>query len=284
MNREFRTSVHSFFTLKNLSMIRFALFPLVSILCLSVSLAAKAENWKLVWADEFNYTGLPDSTKWGYDVGGHGWGNDESQYYTAKRLENARVENGSLIIEARKEQMQGKEYSSARLITKGKGDWKYGRFEIKARLPKGRGTWPAIWMLPTVWSYGNGGWPDNGEIDIMEHVGFHQGFVHGSIHCHSYYWKINTQKTDTILVPDVSETFHIYSIEWSADSIKMFVDNTLFFTAVNDKSGWQGWPFDKEFHLLLNVAIGGAWGGVKGIDDTVFPQKMEIDYVRVYQQ
>lgn len=261
-----------------------SLLVIIITICFSVFNTIKAEGWKLIWADEFNYVGLPDSTKWGYDVGGNGWGNDESQYYTFKKLENARVENGVLIIEAHKQAVDSKNYSSARLISKGKGDWTYGRFDIKARLPKGRGTWPAIWMLPTVWNYGNGGWPDNGEIDIMEHVGFHHGYIHGSIHCHSYYWKNNTQKTDTTIVSDASEAFHIYSLEWNADSIKTLVDNKVFFVATNDNSGWQGWPFNKDFHLLLNLAVGGAWGGAKGIDDTIFPQRMEIDYVRVYQK
>ena len=127
---------------------------------------------------------MPDSTKWGYDIGGDGWGNNEKQYYTASRLENARVENGNLIIEARKEKMDSSEYTSARLVTRGKMDWLYGRFEIRAKLPSGRGTWPAIWMLPTKQSYGDNYWPENGEIDIMEHVGFHPGFIHASTHTH----------------------------------------------------------------------------------------------------
>jgi beta-glucanase (GH16 family) len=257
-------------------------------LCLSTflfsSLNLSAQQWKLVWSDEFNYQGLPDSTKWGYDVGGKGWGNHEKQFYTEKRLENARVENGNLIIEARKEPWQGMDYTSTRLVSRKKGDWTYGRFEIRARLPRGIGTWPAIWMLPTDWTYGNGGWPDNGEIDIMEHVGYHQGFIHGSTHCLSYYWRINTQKTDTIEIPDACEKFHTYAMEWNKDSITMYVDNVRYFTSTNDGSGWKGWPFNKRFHLLLNVAIGGDWGGQKGIDNSIFPQRMEVDYVRVYQK
>ncbi|HEY5565361.1 MAG TPA: glycoside hydrolase family 16 protein, partial [Rhodothermia bacterium] len=133
---------------------------------------ASIEGWKLVWSDEFSREGQPDFSKWSYNVGGHGWGNNELQYYTESRLKNARVESGRLIIEAHKEPVQGREYSSARLVTKDKGDWMYGRIEVRAKLPSGRGTWPAIWMLASQDSYGDGYWPDNGEIDIMEHVGY----------------------------------------------------------------------------------------------------------------
>lgn len=238
---------------------------------------------KLVWSDEFSYSGLPDSTKWNYDVGGHGWGNEESQYYTEKRLKNARVENDLLIIEVHKENFENKNYTSTRLISKNKGDWKYGRVEVKAKLPIGKGTWPAIWMLPTVWNYGNGNWPDNGEIDIMEHVGYNPGTVHGSTHCHTYYWKNGNQYTDSIFIEKAQYEFHVYSLEWTEEKIEVSVDDSVYFTSYNEGTGWKEWPFDKEYHLLLNIAIGGFWGGVMGIDDTIFPQKMEIDYVRVYQ-
>jgi beta-glucanase (GH16 family) len=156
----------------------------------ALSAADGGDPWQLVWSDEFNYSGLPDRSKWGYDVGGHGWGNKELQYYTERRKENARVENGHLIIEARRDGSESNEYTSARLVSKGKGDWTYGRFEVRAKLPSGRGTWPAIWMLPSVKSYGGGGWPDNGEIDIMEHVGFDPNVIHGSAHTSllSFYW------------------------------------------------------------------------------------------------
>lgn len=244
----------------------------------------KKKNWELVWSDEFNYNGLPDSTRWGYDVGGHGWGNNEKQYYTASRLENARVENGNLIIEARKEKMDSGEYTSVRLVTRGKMDWLYGRFEIRAKLPSGRGTWPAIWMLPTKQSYGNNYWPENGEIDIMEHVGFHPGYIHASTHTIKYYWRIGTQRTDTIYAKDASDAFHNYVIEWDPEEIKIYLDDSLYFTSVNDKTGWEAWPFDKPFFLLMNIAVGGDWGGQQGIDDAIWPQKMEVDYVRVYKQ
>jgi len=234
---------------------------------------------KLVWSDEFNYKGLPDSTKWNYDVGGHGFGNNEAQFYTKKRLENARVENGNLIIEAKKENWEGKNYTSARLVTKGKQDWKYGRIEVKAKLPKGRGNWPAIWMLSTNMKK----WPQDGELDIMEHVGYHHGFVHASAHTGKYNWPIGTQKTDTLFVKDLSEKFHVYKADWSPEKIDIYVDDNKFFTYVNTEKTYEAWPFDQKLYLILNLAIGGNWGGQQGIDDSIFPQKMYIDYVRIYQ-
>lgn len=238
-------------------------------------------QWQQVWADEFNYTGLPDSTKWNYNIGGRGWGNNELEFYTQKRLENARVENGNLIIEARKESWQGMNYTSARLVTKDKGDWQYGKIEVRAKIPRGRGTWPAIWMLGSTTPLR---WPDDGEIDIMEHVGFDQGVIHGSIHCKKYNHVMGTQKTATIKIPDCSDVFHVYAVEWDISSIKISVDSATYFEFPNEKSGYDAWPFDNRMHLLLNVAVGGNWGGQKGVDDTIWPQKMEIDYVRVWQK
>src|SRR5438105_1091875 len=163
-----------------------------------------SSTWKPVWQDEFNYTGLPDSAKWKYDVGGWGWGNNELQFYNGKRLQNARVENGYLVIEARKEKWLKWDYTSARLVTKGKEDpiaigFKYGRIEVRAKLPKGTGTWPAIWMLGSTTPLK---WPDDGEIDIMEHVGYDPGRIHGSVHCKKYNHVIGTHKTATTMVPD----------------------------------------------------------------------------------
>jgi beta-glucanase (GH16 family) len=246
------------------------------------------ERWQLVWSDEFNYKGLPDSSKWGYDVGGHGWGNHELQLYTDRRSENARVENGHLVIEARREASGSNDYTSARLTSKGKGDWTYGRFEARAKLPCGRGTWPAIWMLPSEKTYGAGGWPDNGEIDIMEHVGFDPNVIHGSAHTRAYYHKIGTQKTARITVPNVCTTFNTYSAEWTPNEIRWYVNGKQYFSFANERltqptADYKQWPFDKPFHLLLNLAVGGDWGGAHGIDESVWPQRMEIDYVRLYQ-
>ena len=249
--------------------------------CLLPFLAqSQTKSWKLVWSDEFEYTGLPDSSKWTEETGGHGWGNNELQYYTAGRKENARVENGQLIIEARKEKKGTNAYTSARLITKGKGDWQYGKIVVSAKLPSGLGTWPAIWMLGSVRSLE---WPDDGEIDIMEHVGFNPGFIHASIHCKKYNHVMGTQKTDTIYVKDYAEKFHVYSVEWNKDSVKIAIDENIYFSFANEKSGYAAWPFDNKMHLLLNVAVGGNWGGQKGVDENIWPRKMEIDYVRVYQ-
>jgi beta-glucanase (GH16 family) len=235
---------------------------------------------KLLWSDEFNYNGLPDSTKWRYDIGNHGWGNNELEYYTNKRLENARVENGMLVIEARKEKWESNQYTSARLVTKGKADWKYGRIEVKAKIPAGIGSWPAIWMLASTNPLH---WPDDGEIDIMEHVGYDQGVIHGSIHCKKYNHVIGTQKTATIKIPDCSTTFHVYGLQWNADSMKIYVDDKVYFRFANEHSGKDAWPFDQPFHILLNIAVGGNWGGAHGVEDNIFPIRMEVDWVRVYQ-
>ena len=269
-----------------------SLFRLVFLLAAGVCLActssskSSVDQWRLVWADEFSYSGLPDPAKWGYDVGGHGWGNKESQFYTERRKENARVENGSLIIEARREAWEGREYTSARLVSKGKSDWTYGRVEVKAKLPSGRGTWPAIWMLPSGKEYG--GWPESGEIDIMEHVGSDPDVVHASVHTKAYHHSIKTHKTAQIRVPSARSEFNVYAIEWTPEEIRAFVNDQHYFTFKNERltnpaADHKQWPFDKPFHLLLNLAVGGTWGGAQGVDETIWPQRMEIDYVRVYQ-
>lgn len=232
------------------------------------------------WADEFDYTGLPEAGKWDYDLGGSGWGNNEKQYYT-NTLGNVSVGDGKLTITAKKESMNGMAYTSTRLVTRNKMDALYGRFEIKAKLPTGRGTWPAIWMLPTDRAYGD--WPKSGEIDIMEHVGYDQNNVHFSTHTEAYYFKINTQKTSTKLIPDASIAFHLYRVDWTPYAVRGYYDNVMVFEFVNEGTGYKVWPFDKRFHLLLNVAVGGDWGGAQGIDDTIFPQKLEVDYVKYFK-
>jgi Beta-glucanase/Beta-glucan synthetase len=241
-------------------------------------------NWKLVWSDEFNYNGLPSPEKWSYDTQGNssGWGNNEAQFYTDGQIKNAEVKDGLLYITARKEDIEGKKYSSARLITKGKGDWLYGKVEVRAKLPDGRGIWPAIWMLPTDWEYGN--WPASGEIDIMENVGFDPNVIVFSSHSQSYNHVAGTQKSARTTVADCYTNFHNYGLEWEPSEYRIYVDDKLYFTFKNEGTGYKEWPFDKRFHLLLNVAVGGNWGGQKGIDDTVFPKTMLVDYVRVYQK
>lgn len=249
---------------------------------LAVSRAVVSSDWTMVWNDEFEYSGLPDPSKWGYDIGGNGWGNNETQYYTENRLENARVENGKLIITCLNESYAGSSYTSARLVTKNKGDWLYGKVVVRAKLPTGRGTWPAIWMLPTDWEYG--GWPDSGEIDIMEHVGYDQNRIHQTVHTEAYNHTRGTQKSGTLVVDSVSSGFHDYSIEWFEDKIDFFIDDALVFTFENENNSFREWPFDKRFHLILNIAFGGDWGGAMGIDPSCLPQKMEVDYVRVYEK
>ena len=261
---------------------------LMLLLALVAPFSARAETapagWQLVWDDEFDGDGAPDPAKWSYDVGGEGWGNHELEFYTKDRRENVRVENGHLIIEARRESWQGSAYTSARLVTKGHGDWTYGRIETRAKLPLGRGTWPAIWMLPTKWDLGNGGWPYNGEIDIMEHVGYDPGVVHASTHSQKNQWRSHNQRTAIRAVPDAGTAFHTYTIEWDAEEIRIFIDDQHYFTSRKEGGDWKSWPFYKDFHLVLNLAVGGDWGGVKGVDDRIWPQRMEVDYVRVYQK
>lgn len=245
----------------------------------------KNKNWnEMVWNDEFDYSGLPDSTKWEYDMEGNawGWGNDEAQYYTSQRIENAWVENGLLYITARHENYEGHNFTSARLVTRNNGDWLYGRVEVRAKLPTGCGTWPAIWMLSTDWEYG--GWPESGEIDIMENVGYNPDSVFSAVHTATYNHNIGTQKAAGIELADCDEEFHVYAMEWDKDEINTYVDNNHVFAFSNEDTGYKEWPFDKRFHLLLNIAIGGTWGGAQGVDTTIFPQSLVVDWVRVYQE
>lgn len=271
--------------------------PLLAALVLGLAiLPAAAGDWKLVWSDEFDKPGLPDPAKWNYEEGFIR--NNEAQYYTRARAENASVQNGMLVIEARKERFanpryqpgaqekrggRGREfadYTSASLTTRGKASWTYGRIEVRAKLPPGRGTWPAIWMLGT--NAAQVGWPACGEIDIMEFVGFDPGIVHANIHTKEYNHMKKTGKGSQLAVPDASDAFHVYAVEWDARQMDFFVDDHKYFTYSNEGSGTDAWPYDKDEYLILNLAIGGAWGGAKGIDETCFPQKYYIDYVRVY--
>lgn len=241
-------------------------------------------KYKLVWQDEFDYAGLPDSTKWNYDTEGNeaGWGNKEAQYYTVANENNTKVENGILHLTAHKDNFGDKEFTSARLVSM--ADWKYGKIEVSAKLPPARGTWSAIWAMPGGWTFNDGNWPDIGEIDIMEHVGHDLGVIHASAHSKDYQWQKGTQKTATLKVPDVDKEFHSYILEWTPDIMKAFVDDSLYFEYQNEGLGENKWPYDKPFYLIMNVAVGGAWGNMQGIDEDAFPQTMEVDYVRVYQK
>jgi beta-glucanase (GH16 family) len=236
-----------------------------------------SQGMRLVWSDEFNNKGAPDPAKWGYDTGGYGWGNNEAQRYTDSR-NNSVVRGGSLYIIARNE---NKHWTSARLKTKGKAEWAYGYFEIRAKLPEGLGTWPAIWMLPGADAYGP--WPRSGEIDIMEHVGFEPGTVHATVNTAAFNHLKNTQKTVSVPVENVSTEFHTYGMEWDSAFIQWYLDGEPIFRFENTGKNTEEWPFNKPFYLILNIAIGGSWGGQRGIDPALKQAVMEVDYVRVYK-
>ncbi|MGB9109883.1 MAG: glycoside hydrolase family 16 protein, partial [Telluria sp.] len=239
----------------------------------------KPAGYKLVWADEFDKPGLPDPRKWDYDTSMNktGWANDELQYYAKGRLETTRVANGKLLITARKEKLTdaadfgGQAYSSGRLYTRGKFEFTYGYVEVRAKLPCGLGTWPAIWMLGT-----GEGWPEQGEIDIMEHSGMKKGEVLGSLHTGAYNWPNNTQITAPTRVETVCDTFHNYQLTWDADHMVIGVDNRNYLQFANPKDGdHHKWPFSDPQYLILNLAIGGMMGGP--VDDKIFPATMEVE-------
>jgi beta-glucanase (GH16 family) len=242
--------------------------------------SAPAPGWRLVWADEFDRPGFPDPSRWTYEEGLVR--NREAQYYTRARRENARVEDGMLVIEARKEQQGGAEYTSASLTTEGRASWRYGRIEVRAKLPQGRGMWPAIWTLGA--NHRQVGWPMTGEIDIMEFVGFDPDTIHANVHTAAFNHRDKTGKGAKLYLPRPFERFHVYAMEWTKDRIDVSVDGTTYFTFRNSGGGVREWPFDAAQYLILNVAVGGAWGGQRGIDDSIFPQRFYVDYVRVYQR
>ena len=244
-------------------------------------------GWVLVWHDEFDAPGLPDSTKWDYDTeyNRRGWWNAELQYYSRARIENAHVAEGKLIITARRERLSGapdfggQNYTSARLITRGKASWTYGRFEIRAKLPCTLGTWPAIWTLGT-----GGVWPDDGEIDIMEQKGFSnvdKQQVLGTLHMLAAYGGSGPSALRS--VPNACTDFNTYHMTWDVDRITIGVNGVDYQTYANPKNGNVAqWPFDRPQYLLLNVAVGGTLGGP--VDDGRLPVSMEVDFVRVYRR
>lgn len=249
---------------------------------LAGSASAVDPGWKLVWSDEFDQPGAPDVTKWIYEEGFVR--NHEAQYYTRDRRENARVEDGCLVIEGRQEHYQGKdgktaEYTAASLNTHGLAAWTYGRVEVRAKLPQGKGVWPAIWMLGD--NRGPVRWPACGEIDIMEFVGHTPNKVHGTMH-----WRQqgkHKSQGGKLTVEEPWNDFHLFAVEWSADRIDCFCDDRKYFSFdVNQVVDEGGNPFHRPFYLLLNLALGGSWG--KEIDNSIFPQQFRIDYVRVYQR
>lgn len=241
------------------------------------TVTAKADTgWNLAWSDEFNGTSI-NTSNWKYETGGDGWGNNELEYYT-NRSENARIENGNLVIEARKENYSGMNYTSARLKSQGLKNWTYGKVEARMKLPAGQGVWPAFWMLGE--NISQVSWPKCGEIDIMEHIN-NESAIHGTIHWDST--GNNTHAQYGAASPNIDVTqYHVYSIEWDASSIKWFVDGTQYLEAniANNINGTE--EFHKPFFILFNLAVGGNWPGNPD-GSTPFPAKMYVDYVRVYQ-
>lgn len=240
-------------------------------------------GYELVWQEEFNTPGesLPDTKKWWYETGGGGWGNNELQEYVAgtyKGEKIAKVADGKLTITAAKIDGQVR---SIRVNTV--ESWTYGYFEARLKLPKGKGTWPAFWMMPKNFT----GWPKDGEIDIMEHVGYHQDYVSSSIHCTAYVHSNGTQKTKEIYLKGATDEFHVYALEWTPEYIRSYVDGEPLFYYKPETYGernYNTWPFDNPFYLKLNLAWGGNWGGAMGIDEACLPAVYEIDYVRVFQK
>lgn len=233
----------------------------------------KEDRWNLVWSDEFEYSGLPDPEKWGNEVGFIR--NNELQYYTERRIENTVVHNGNLLIIGRKEKYDTADYTSASITTDGKYSWTYGKIEARMKLPKGQGWWPAFWMLGQ--NVHDIGWPECGEIDIMEHIN-NEDVVHGTLH---WYNKDHISDGKTISC-DVTE-FHNYAIEWDSDSIKWFLDGKQYhqFPVKAEITGTEA--FHLPFYIILNLAIGGSWP--KDPDETtIFPDTVFVDYVRVYQK
>lgn len=260
-------------------------FKLTLVVFWLASNSVYSQEYQLVWADEFDGTAV-DTSKWSFQIGNGcpnlcGWGNNELQYY---RAENASVADGHLTITAKKENYEPFKYTSARMRTLNKGDWKYGKFEIRAKLPEGQGMWPAIWMLPTDQVYGT--WAASGEIDIVELVGHEPDIVHSTLH-HGAKWpkNIHTGAPFKLEEGKFSDGFRIFTAEWEKGEIRWFVGDSLYQTQTKWRSEGNAFPapFDQKFHMILNLAVGGTWPQNPD-STTVFPQTMVIDYVRVYQK
>ena len=247
----------------------------------------EGNQWELVWSDEFDGEGLPDTSKWSYNIGNWGWGNNEPQYYTANRTENARQEDGVLIIEAHQNDMD-QAWTSARLTTQGKFAFQYGKIEFRAKVPPGRGTWAAGWLLGE--SYRDElSWPYCGEIDVLECVGYEindttgKGKNHSTCHTRAYYFKQGNQIGAEIEVDSMFQKYHEYTIEWYPDRIEAFLDGEYFFTYDKNANELE-WPFDNPQNIIINLAVGGGWGGAQGIDTSWASHRYILDYVRVFQK
>ena len=242
-------------------------------------------EWRLVWSDEFEGDAI-DESKWTYDIGNWGWGNNELQYYTENRPENARIEAGNLIIEARKND-RGEKWTSARLTTRGKVSFLYGKIEFRARVPREKGNWAAGWTLGDAY-VDELSWPYCGEIDILESVGYEvddetgDGIAHATVHTPAYYFKINNQISSTKNVTNIAGEFHTYAVEWTPTEVRAYVDDEQYYL-YDKNANEKEWPFGQPQNIILNLAMGGGWGGAQGMDETVTLQQFIIDYVRVYE-
>ncbi len=236
---------------------------------------------RLVWSDEFNGAGLPDSLRWTFEKGY--LRNKELQYYTGRRHENAFQKNGVLHISARNDSLKAgdKIYPVTSASLTSKADWTYGRIEVRAKIPSALGTWPAIWTLGK--NRSQAGWPLCGEIDILEHVGYMPDTLHFNVHTKKYNHVKGTHKGIKIHLKSPEKDFHIYAVEWYKDRIEWYLDHRKVFSFANEGTGVEAWPFDQPQYVILNLAFGGAWGGQKGVDFRSLPQTLLIDYVRVYQ-
>ncbi|MEO1288816.1 MAG: glycoside hydrolase family 16 protein, partial [Chloroflexota bacterium] len=248
-----------------------------------VMLEDDERQWELMWSDEFDGDSI-DPTKWGYDTGGDGFGNNELQYYS-NRPENSFVADGNLHIVARDEDFRFREYTSAKLQTQGIMQFQYGRIDIRAQLPQGQGIWPAFWMMPYQSRYG--GWPASGEIDIMEMIGHQPATVHGTLHYTGDDFGSHRFTGDSYTLDEgiFADNFHVFSLIWEEDRIEWYVDGVLYQVQTEWQTAGSEYPapFDNEFYLILNLAVGGDWPGSPD-ETTVFPQEMLIDYVRIYQE
>ena len=250
----------------------------------------EVSQWELVWADEFDSEEI-DGSKWNKLRWRPGWVNNEQQAYTDRDI-NLYLDDGNLVIQSLIEPgyygtdytgtTYNSDYTSGRMNTDDKVSWTYGRYDIRAKLPKGKGSWPAIWMLGE--NISTVGWPNCGEIDIVEHVGFDDGRIHASIHTEDYNHMNNTQKSGSTFIETATDSFHIYSLEWSPTYLRYLIDNESYFFVYNGSNGDVAkWPFDEPQYIIMNLAIGGDWGAIQGIDPSAFPMKMLVDYVRVYK-
>jgi beta-glucanase (GH16 family) len=239
-------------------------------------------GWSLVWADEFTQADgtSPDPSKWAFDTGATGWGNRELQYYTS-RTDNVRVEQGQLVIEAKRESHLGSDYTSGRLKTLGKRTWTFGRIEARIKIPRTQGIWPAFWMLGA--NIETARWPTCGEIDIMENIGREPGIVHGTLHGPGYSGGSGIGGPSTLPGGGAfADDFHVYAVEWTPTQITWFVDDRRYFSVTpSSLPAGAKWVFDQPQFILLNVAVGGNWPGYPDAA-TVLPQRMIVDYVRVY--